>query len=485
MALQPYPGFLGPDNKSSSVMADGERLVNLYPQPLESPSAPVPWVLLPTPGYRQFLSGVIVGPGLPVVPTGVGRANFSMDGRSWVIFGEGLYEYFANGDLDFWGFVAQDANPATICSNGTQLFVTSANQGYLWTIATTAPAGVVVTGARMGAFLDGFFLALDADTSTLKISNLFDGLVWNPLQVAQRTAGADTWQAMYVVNRLIYLQGSATSEVWTNLGTAPFPFGPIQEGFSQHGTAAPFSGAVDSSLTFLGRNANGRGIVYRMQGYTPQRISTHAVEVAIQSYARIDDGVAGITQQEGRPVYVLTFPDADRTHAFDEGTNFWHEKTYWDPVTATAHASRAMFFAAPPAVTTACDRRGPHLFAIDPTVFTEADGRAIQRIRVAPRLSSLQQRFTVNSLQLTMDVGVGLATGQGADPQVMLQVSKNGGQTFGNERWVTAGPIGRVGTRVRWTRLGQGRNFVPRVVFSEPVPFRISEAVIDVTPGTS
>lgn len=478
MALEPYKGFLGPDAQSSSYMADSEKLVNLYAQPTESASAPVPWVLVPTPGYRT----------LATVAQAPGRANFSENGRNFFVSGFAFYEYTAAGVTTLRGTVLADANPATITGNGDagrQLFITSGDRGYCYDLGTNTLTQVLASGARMGAFLDGRFLALDTTTSTLQASDLLNGLVWNPLMIAQRTAGSDKWQAMYVVNRLIYLLGSATSEVWYNAGASPFPFAPIQEAFSQFGIAATFSGAVDTSLTFLGQNANGRGIVYRMQGYTPQRVSTHAVDVAIQSYSRMDDAVAGITQQQGRPVYVLTFPTADQTHAFDEGTTLWHDRMYWDPTTATAHASRSMFFASLPTLSVSCDRLTGALLVIDPAVYTEADGHLIQHIREAPRLSANQRRFTVDELQLVCDVGVGLTTGQGSDPQVMLQVSKDGGKTFGHERWTTLGKMGAFGTRVRWPMLGQARNFVPRIMVTDPVPFRIAEALINVRVGLS
>ena len=144
-----------------------------------------------------------------------------------------------------------------------------------------------------------------------------------------------------------------------------------------------------------------------------------------------------------------------------------------------------MFFAALPSLSVSCDRLTGKLFVIDPAVYTEADGALIQRIRVAPRFSAQQTRFTVDRLQLTMDVGVGLVTGQGDDPQVMLQTSRDGGKTFGMERWRTAGPIGTYRTRVVWHRLGQARNFVPKIMLTDPVPFRISECLVDVTGGTS
>jgi hypothetical protein len=474
--MPPYKGLIGPTAQSASYMADSERLCNLYPQPTESPSAPSPWVLIPTPGFTT----------LTTVPHAPGRANFAENGRNFLVAGPGLYEYFADGTTILRGLVVVDEHPATIFGNGDnggQLFITSGDRGYCYDLATNVLTQVLASGARMGAFLDGYFLALDTTTSTLQVSNLLDGMTWNPTQIAQRTAGSDRWQALYVVNRLIYLLGSATSEVWWNAGSSPFPFAPIQEAFSQFGIAATFSGAVDTALTFLGRNANGRGIVYRMNGYVPQRVSTHAIEVAIQSYARIDDAVAGITQQQGRPVYVLTFPTADTTKCLDEGTQLWHDREYWDAPNATRHAFRGMFFAALPDASVCCDRLTGNLLRIDPSVSTDVGGVLMQRIREGPRLSMEGKRFTINRLQVVMDVGLGLATGQGSNPQVMLQTSRDGGRTFGNEHWRSASAQGTFSTNVFWQSLGQFRHFTPRFVMSDPTPWRLVEAYIDVTVG--
>lgn len=504
MALQSYPGALGPDHQSSSYIADSERTINCYAQPVESASAPTPWVMIPTPGFTT----------LTVVSQAPGRANFSENGRNFAIFGFALIEYFASGATILRGTVASDANPGTITGNGDaggQLFITSGDVGYCYDLTANTLTTVLASGARMGAYLDGYFLALDTTTSTLQVSDLLNGLVWNPLQIAQRLAGSDRWQAMYVVNRLIYLLGSATSEVWWNAGTSPFPFAPIQEAFSEFGIAATFSGAVDTSLTFLGRNANGRGIVFRMQGYVPQRVSTHSEEIAIQRFSRMDDAVGGITQQQGRPVYVLTFPTADQTLAFDEGTTLWHRKEYWNHTTATAHAYRGMFFAALPNLSVCCDRQSGHLLIIDTNSFVDVDGNPIQRIREMPRLAANQARFTVNRLQLVMDVGIGLNPGfmttgtfdpaafdpaafddllttfqtQGTDPQIMLQTSRDGGKVWGFEQWRSAGKIGAYNTRVTWDRQGQARNFVPRFTFTDPVPFRWTDCLVDVSPGMS
>jgi hypothetical protein len=67
----------------------------------------------------------------------------------------------------------------------------------------------------------------------------------------------------------------------------------------------------------------------------------------------------------------------------------------------------------------------------------------------------------------------------------MRQTSKDGGQTWSNEQWASAGPIGAYDTRVRWTQCGQARNRVDRFIDTDPVPSRWVDALIDVTVGTS
>ena len=80
-----------------------------------------------------------------------------------------------------------------------------------------------------------------------------------------------------------------------------------------------------------------------------------------------------------------------------------------------------------------------------------------------------------------METGRGLQSGQGSDPQVMMQYSDDGGRTWSNERWVSAGAAGKYKTRVRWGRCGSGRDRVWKVRYTEPTFFQINEAYINAT----
>lgn len=75
-----------------------------------------------------------------------------------------------------------------------------------------------------------------------------------------------------------------------------------------------------------------------------------------------------------------------------------------------------------------------------------------------------------------IDSGIGLISGQGSNPQVMLRVSTDG-QTWGNQRSCSAGKMGQYAREVAWQICGSsGRIWMPEIVVSDPVPWRLSGA---------
>ena len=94
-------------------------------------------------------------------------------------------------------------------------------------------------------------------------------------------------------------------------------------------------------------------------------------------------------------------------------------------------------------------------------------------------ISADLERFAVDKIRLDMETGVGLATGQGSNPQAMLQISKDGGRTWSRERWATIGAIGKYRNGVEWARLGQCRKFTAKVRITDPVKTVITAAIVN------
>lgn len=330
------PAFVGPAYRSQALTAAADRVVNLYPESLEnSGEVKANAVLYPTPGIDVFCQ----------LPQGPIRAIFAQNGRCWVIAGTGLYELRANGTYITYAFpdgISPGPGRPTFSSNGTagdQLFIVAGGFGYVHTLSNGAtmliddpsfPQGE----ADCGQFVDGYFAVLRRGTTEWRISQLFNGMVWPGADVAQRSFASDIIASMAVTHREVWLIGTQTSEVWYNSG-ATFPFQPISGVFLEEGCSAPDSVVnLSGVLYWVSENQAGARRVVRAGsgGYQPQRISTHAIEYALQGYGTVADAVAYGYQDQGHEFYVLMFPSAGATWVYDATTGLWHERGAWDMV---------------------------------------------------------------------------------------------------------------------------------------------------------
>jgi hypothetical protein len=185
----------------------------------------------------------------------------------------------------------------------------------------------------------------------------------------------------------------------------------------------------------------------------------------------------------GHSFCLFTVPELDETWAYDVSAPFWHQRAFWDTTTGVFKAYRPGCMMSAFGKTIVGDRITGTLYEMTIAVHTDVDGAVIRRVRQPPRFSVQQKRVTVHSLQVILDTGLGLNTGQGSDPVLMLQTSKDGGKTFGNERREVAGKMGAWDTRVMFDRCGQARNRVDRFVATDPIPWRIVDCEMTFTVG--
>jgi hypothetical protein len=167
----------------------------------------------------------------------------------------------------------------------------------------------------------------------------------------------------------------------------------------------------------------------------------------------------------GHQFYVITFPTLDRTFCFDLSTGTPHERqsgtdlpyTAWN-VTCIVEAFGKTYAGTSDGLV--CE--------MDLDTYEEA-GEPIRRlIRSAPIFAD-GRRAVLDEVEIEMELGVGLSTGQGSDPQVMLRVSKDGGSTWGNEHSASFGVTGERRKRVTFHKLGIFREAMIEVSISDPV----------------
>jgi hypothetical protein len=330
---------------------------------------------------------------------------------------------------------------------------------------------------------------------------------------------------LIIDHREAWLFGTNSVEVWYDSGAADFPLTRIQGAFNEIGCAAPFSVArLDNGLFWLGSDARGRGIVYRANGYTGQRISTHAVEWQIQQYGNLADAVGYTYQQDGHAFYVLNFPTANTTWVYDVSTSAWHERAGWDTSNGvfTRHRGNCQMSFANEIVVG--DYENGNIYALDLDVYADntAPQRWLRSWRALPTGKNDLKRTAHHTLQLDCETGVGLngidqfdpigalltqdglelltESGEtllayqgdaayvvGANPQVMLRWSDDGGHTWSNEHWTSIGRIGEYGRRAFWRRLGMTlklRDRVYEISGTDPVKIAIMGAELNIS-GTN
>jgi len=476
-----YPGFIGSSNPSQSRVADTEQTVNLYVEAIESAAGAPAAALYPTPGFRSHIVTSAVG----------ARAIFDVAGRTTGVIGGTYYDLFPLTQTStVRGAVAEDVRLAQIVSNGSaggQQLVASGGHAYLHVLATNVFTQVLIAEATQIGMLDTYFLAFNANNGKLRISGSNDGATWDPTQFALRSAQPDPWRAMVVNAPDIWLFGEQITDVWYDGGASPFPLVPRAGLSIPYGIGANFSVALSGgSLLWLSRNKDGAGIVVQSTGYTATPISSRALDTAIANYARtalITDAEGLIYQDQGHVFYVLRFPSANATWAYDLTTKQWAERGQWNNAQARYDVWAPRVHAYASGLHLTGDATSGVVSVMDVAIGTESNGTGIRRLRRGPPLSQENHRISVSRFELSLDVGQGVAVGQGSDPQVMCRASSDGGQTWGLERRASAGKMGEYTRRVFWTRYGSPRRWVAEITMSDPTPWRILDAYLNNDPA--
>lgn len=337
--------------------------------------------------------------------------------------------------------------------------------------------------------VDNYFVYNRPNTQQWAASDLLSPITYG-LSFASKFTGPDDLVSLIVDHGQVYLLGESTSEVWADTGTFPFAFQRIPGSSSQHGIAAKFSMArFGNSFVYVSRNIRGQAVIVRMNGYFPERISTHAVENTLVNQ-NISDAVAYTYQLEGHECYVVSFPSLELTWVFDGATQMWHKWLWCDSQNKfKRHRSNCSAFFQ--GYVLVGDWENGQIYKLDPDNYTD-NGDNIRRVRRCPHLVADFQRQYFDELQIQFQPGVGLQgittpplnlETEGADPQAMLRWSNDGGSTWSNEHWAAIGKVGKYQNRIIWRRLGWARDRIYEVVVTDPVKAVIVSANLKASVG--
>lgn len=476
-----FLGFIGPSYTLSSVAVDCQRCLNWFPEIDEIGSGKDHEVasLQPTPGLSL----------LTTIGAGPIRATYTAtNGTLYVVSYNKIYSVSSSWVATELGTLNTTVGNVSMADNGITIMLVDGTYGYAVTLADGTFAEITdpdFPGADQVVFQDGYFIFNDPDTGKFMITGAYDITV-DALDVATAEGSPDDIVGLISDHRDLWLFGEKSIEVWYNSGAADFPFERNQGAFIEHGCIAPFSiQKMNNTVFWLGRDDKGGGIVYMAHGLSPQRISTHAVEIAIQGYGDLSTTTAWTYEQNGHFFYVLNFDstDVNTTWVFDTSTNLWHERTFNNEGVQERHRAQNHAYAYSTHVVG--DYENGNLYSLDTTVYSDA-GVEIKRLRRTPHISEEMKRIFYDSFELDIEAGVGIdGLGQGVDPQAMMRFSDDGGRTWSNEKWVSFGKIGQTKKRAKWHRLGSARDRVFEITISDPVKAVLIGAEIGLLKGAS
>ncbi len=504
-----FQGFIGPAYTLKSVNVDAQSCINLYPELNEigkGKEEQIAW-LRSTPGLQKLLEVGTSGPIRLVhfdqTPSGFGNPTT----RVFVVKGNTVYKLTNSGgtwSASSLGTLGTSTGPVRAASvkldGGITVFVDGSSVNYLFWRYDSGGGVFVESFNDFSAFgyasvsnathvinIDGYFIFCKSNSNQFHVSDI-NSLNVSALSFASAEGDPDNILAIIDNQRDLWVLGERATEVYTNTGNADFPFERVQGGFIEKGIAAKFSLAkIDNIIFWLGRDHSGQGIVYAAQGLTPQRISTHAIETAIQGYADMSTAVAYTYQSGGHSFYVINFAEA--TWVYDMSTRLWHQRAYTNSGTLERHRASFCAFIPEFGIHMVGDYANNKIYKFNDDYYTD-DTVAITRMRASPHVSNGLKRIFCKSFQLDMETGIGLDGGvQGSNPMIMLQYSDDGGHTWSSEAWAsaeqTAGQIGAYSTRVIWRRLGKFRDRIFRIKITDPVKVALIGAELDIEMGAS
>lgn len=353
--------------------------------------------------------------------------------------------------------------------NGTEIQIVDGTDGWTYNIGTATFAEIT-----------------DVDFPASPVTNCFDsGRILNSFADSGRFYGSDTYAAssyvgtnfataesqpdylvrVFAVAGQVLLFGTNTIEPWSNVGIPGFPYLRIASANIEYGLAARWSLArFMGSVAFLARVRGGESIIGILDGYNVRRISTAELDHVINGYSAVDDATAFSYTIGGHPMYQINFPTAGTTWLYDGLTNLWSELK--SDGLDRDRGEISVEFQNDRVVS---DYENGKLYKLKPDVYTE-NGDTIRMELTSRHYFNEGKHARITSLQVDGDMGVGLVSGQGSDPQIMLQISRDGGHTFGEEIWTSIGKIGEYLNRARFVGcIGSARDFVFRLAITDPV----------------
>lgn len=326
-------------------------------------------------------------------------------------------------------------------------------------------------GATSVAFVGGYWLGVEAGSDAMYYQ-LPAATTWNALQFASAEYAPDPLVAVRQRGDQFFLLGTSTAEGWYLTGNASSPLEPygglkFDFGCRARASAVNCKGAliwVDSDC-MVRMTTGGDASIISDNGLAEQIRKVDAAELRASFFAK-----------DGHAFYVLTLA-AEATWVYDLSTKKWVRfrttlYDYW----------RANLFCNIGDLALAADKLSNQIWSIDPDRRTDGDDSF--QMEFSAFLPPADNPQPLGNCVLDCELGGSPATGQGSNPIVTLQVSRDDGKTYGDLKQRPLPVMGAYTVKPKWNGLGQTRpgfGAVFKFYISDPVVRRVSGVRLNVS----
>lgn len=358
------------------------------------------------------------------------RGMHNAEGVFLAVVGNTLYQINPNGTstsrghIPGVGRVSMEHNQR---QSGNQVAIANGISGYVFDTSNNSLVQITddgFPGALSFVYLDSSILGIEPARRFAFWSDLADATSYNTLNQTEAEASPDKLVGQVVTHAEWWLMGERTIEPFIDNGGNTGTFTRQQGTIIERGLAAPFAVSVlDNTVFWLGND----GIVYRATGYTPTRISTHAIEQAI-SHSDLTKAFAFIYEDRGHSIFYLTFQDG-KTFGFDVSSGEWHRRKSkgldrWR-INDLVNWNGAWY---------AGDFSNGVIYQLDWDANSE-NGEEMERSRVPGVLADSGNKIIVNRLDIVIDTGhvsKELVPGSGGSTRWQSALSKQWTNTGNN-----------------------------------------------------
>lgn len=495
MPLRQYIPILAPSyNKRNQTSGTNQHLINMYLEQYPNPiGGRIPTSGINTPGTSLWLSlgGGSVRGLLEHQGTGFavsGNNVYSIDPATPTSINLGTITSSSSGRIS----IAADDTDITIC-DASHVYRIDTSSGNAFTDITSAinlGATPIWTLAK-----DGFFIYLTDTNNKVFVSDVSAPSTVQPLSFFTINSGYSTLRSGITSDNFVYFFCDYNTEIWYDAGSQFVPFARVAGGLFQFGTAAAASAAVIAdNVYWLAQSEHGILGIVMANGPNYQIITDNNFVSKLSEYNSIDDAYAWVDTIDGHQFYNITFPNAEtiigsvtrgRTWSLDiTNNNFLFERQTYNPYISDQdrHIANCKMFIQNQAIIG--DFASGDLLVLSKSTYADyvrgTTYPKLWEIRT-PTITDRDTYFSIYNLEINVERGQGLdGSGQGSAPEIMMQYSKDYGNTYSQIYTRPVNEIGNYSNRVRFGSLGGGRSLVLKLTGSDPINWVISGATAEI-----